>query len=71
MLIDDNEDNKDVERHGYIRQMIIGVRLGLLLAPTGALREDLKRKSTFSFGHCPKRGGVYPCSNFLALFSLS
>ena len=37
MLIDDNEDNKDVERHGYIRQMIIGVRLGLLLAPTGAL----------------------------------
>ena len=46
MLIDDNEDNKDVERHGYIRQMIIGVRLGLLLAPTGAL---IAAAATFSF----------------------
>ena len=34
------------------------------------IREDLIRKSTFSFGHCPKRG-VYPCPNFLALFSPS
>ena len=36
------------------------------------VREDIIEKSTFSFGHCPKRGGgVYPCPNFLALFSPS
>ena len=33
------------------------------------LREDINRKKTFSFGHCPNEGGgVYPCPNFLALF---
>ena len=33
------------------------------------LREGLNEKKTFSFGHCPnKGGGVYPCPNFLALF---
>ena len=36
-----------------------------------SLRKDIVRKSTFSFGHCPKRGGGYPCPNFLALFSPS
>ena len=35
----------------------------------GNLREDLNLKKTFSFGHCPnKGGGVYPCPNFFALF---
>ena len=33
------------------------------------LREEIKEKKTFSFGHCPNGGGgVYPCPNFLALF---
>ena len=33
------------------------------------IREDINRKNTFSFGHCPNEGGgVYPCPNFLALF---
>ena len=31
-------------------------------------REDINRKKTFSFGHCPNEGGVYPYPNFLALF---
>ena len=33
------------------------------------LREDIKAKKTFQFGHCPKvGGGVYPCPNFLDTF---
>ena len=39
-----------------------------LKATPVCLREDIKRKYMFSFGHCPKRGGGYPCPNFLALF---
>ena len=38
--------------------------------PKEWLREGVNGKKTFSFGHCPNKGegGVYPCSNFLALF---
>ena len=33
------------------------------------IREEINRKKTFSFGHCPNEGwGVYPCLNFLAPF---
>ena len=32
------------------------------------LREGLNEKKKFFFGHCPNKGGVYPCPNFLALF---
>ena len=33
------------------------------------LREDINRKKTFSFGHCPNEGGgVYPCPNFWPSF---
>ena len=33
------------------------------------VREGVNGKKTFSFGHCPnKGGGVYPCPNFLAPF---
>ena len=28
------------------------------------LREDINRKKTFSFGHCPNERGVYPCPDF-------
>ena len=33
----------------------------------GPVREGVNGKKTFSFGHCPNDGGVYPCPNFLAL----
>ena len=29
-----------------------------------ALREDIRRKTPFSFGHCPKRGGFTHASIF-------
>ena len=35
------------------------------------IREDIRRKKSLTFGHCPKvggGGGVYRCPNFLALF---
>ena len=34
------------------------------------IREDIKTKKTFQFGHCPSvgGGGVYPCPNFLDTF---
>ena len=32
------------------------------------IREDLIRKSTFSFGHCPKRGGGLPMPEFFGPF---
>ena len=35
---------------------------------TFTIREEVNEKKTFSFGHCPNYGGVYPCPNFLALF---
>ena len=35
---------------------------------THSLREDLIRKSTFSFGHCPKRGGGLPMPEFFGPF---
>lgn len=36
------------------------------------VREGLNEKKTFSFGHCPnKGGGVYPCPNFFGPLSRS
>ena len=32
------------------------------------IREDINRKKTFSFGHCPNEGGVYPCPDFWPFF---
>ena len=38
------------------------------IVPVFQVREDLNRKKTFSFGHCPNEGGVYPCPNFWPFF---
>ena len=35
------------------------------------LREDINRKKTFSFGHCPNEGGGLPLPDFFGPFSRS
>ena len=34
----------------------------------GYIRDGVNGKKTFSFGHCPNDGGVYPCPKFWPSF---
>ena len=54
---------------GGTEEDIVGDESFIQLGYPFELREDIKKKNTLQFGHCPNvGGGVYPCPNFFDTF---